>query len=63
MNLTYAELTKDYSKDYFDIATEKTIRLALLLIESVKNGAFEYDTADTDRLLYALRYAVNEIDI
>lgn len=61
--MNYKELTKDYSKDYFDIATEKTIRIALQLIESVKNGAFEYDTAGTDRLLYALRYAANEIDI
>lgn len=61
--MNYKELTKNYSKDYFDIATEKTLRLALLLVESVKNGCFEYDTADTDRLLYALKYAVNEIDI
>ena len=61
--MNYNELTKNYSKDYFDIATEKTIRLARLLIDSVKNGEFEYDTADTDRLLYALKYAVNEIDI
>jgi len=61
--MNYEELTKEYSNDYFDEATEKTLRLALQLIESVKNGSFEYDTADTDRLLYDLRYAVNEIDI
>jgi hypothetical protein len=61
--MNYKELTKDYSKDYFDIATEKTIRIALQLIESIEKGEFEYDTCDTDRLLYALRYAVNEIDI
>ena len=61
--MKYKTLIKHYSDDYFDIATEKTIRLALQLIESVKNGEFEYDTCDTDLLLYALRYAVNEIDI
>ena len=61
--MNYKELTKNYSDDYFDIATEKTLRLALQLIESVKNGDFEYDTCLTDRLLYDLRYAVNEINI
>ena len=61
--MNYKELTKNYSKDYFDIATEKTIRLALQLIKTIEKGEFEYDTCDTDRLLYALRYAVNEIDI
>ena len=61
--MNYKELTKNYSKDYFDIATEKTIRLALQLIKSIEKGEFEYDTCETDRLLYDLRYAVNEIDI
>ena len=61
--MNYKELTKEYSNDYFDEATEKTLKLALELIESVKNGSFEYDTHQTDQLLYALKYAVNEIDI
>lgn len=61
--MNYKELTKNYSDDYFDMATEKTIRLALQLIESVENGTFEYDTADTGMLLFDLRYAVNGIDI
>lgn len=61
--MNYKELTKEYSNDYFCEPMEKTLKLALQLIESVKNGAFEYDTADTDRLLWDLRYAVNEIDI
>ena len=61
--MDYEELTKEYADGYFDIPTEKTIRLVLQLIKSIEKGEFVYDTSDTDRLLYDLRYAVNEIDI
>lgn len=61
--MNYEKLTKNYSDDYFCEPMQKTLQLALILIESVKNGDFEYDTLFTDRLLWDLRYAVNEIDI
>lgn len=61
--MNYEELTKEYSNDYFCEPMKKTLKLALILIESIKNGDFEYDTCFSDRLLYDLRYAVNEIDI
>ena len=61
--MNYKELTKNYSDDYFCEPMKKTLQLALILIESVKDGDFEYDTCYTDRLLWDLRYAVNEIDI
>lgn len=61
--MKYTELTKHYSEDYFDVPTKRTIQQALLLIESIKNGSFEYDTYTTNNILTALKYAVNEIDI
>ena len=61
--MEYKELTKNYSDDYFCEPMQQTLTLALELIESVKNGSFEYDTHQTDTLLWFLKYAINKIDI
>ena len=63
MKLDYKNITKKYSNDYFDDSTEKLIKLSIQLINDLQTGDFEYDTANTDRLLYDIRYAVNDIDI
>ena len=63
MSLDYKNITKKYSNDYFCKNTERLIRLSIKLIKELQTGNFEYDTADTDRLLYDIRYAINKIDI
>jgi hypothetical protein len=57
------EITKMYADDYFDNATKETLQYALLFIESIAIGSFEYDTHSTDCLLSAFKQALNKVDI
>lgn len=59
----YKKLTKNYSSDYFSEAMQATIKCSLMLIDMIKTGEFEHDTLLTDRILYDLRYAINDVDI
>ena len=59
MSLDYKNITKKYSNDYFCKNTERLIRLSIKLIKELQTGNFEYDTADTDRLLYDIRNKQN----
>lgn len=56
-------ITRMYDKDYFDKATLQTIEYALIFLDSISTGRFEYDTYFTDNLLSAFKQAINEIDI
>lgn len=61
--MNYKKLTEKYAKDYFCEPMEQILKCALVLIESVKHGEFEYETYNTYNLLHILKNAVNEIDI
>ena len=61
--LTLKELTSKYSDDYFDDNMIEVLKYSLNLLQMVQKGSFEYDTFDADRTLYALRYAIDEVDI
>lgn len=61
--MNYKELTEKYSKDYFCEPMEQILKCALVLVESVKHGEFEYDTYNADYLLHILKSAVNKLDI
>lgn len=52
-----------YSKDYFDKPTKDLIKNCQKLLWLVETEEFEYDTAKTDSILWAIRNAVNKIDI
>ena len=56
-------MTKKYDKDYFDEHTMNLIEGCVMLIESIENGSFEYDTGDTDFILYLIRSSANKINI
>lgn len=59
----YKKVTKKYAKDYFDEHTEELIKDCIMLIYLLKKGAFEYDTAISDRLLWSIKHEVNKINI
>lgn len=52
-----------YSEDYFTAEEEALISNAEKLIKSIRNGTFEHDTSESDRILNNIKYFVNEIDI
>lgn len=52
-----------YADDYFDENTKSLIKNCKLLVELVKKGEFEWDTAQTDGLLWSIRKEINKVDI
>ena len=52
-----------YSEDYFTSEEKALINNAEKLVKSIRNGTFEHDTSESDRILNSIKYFINKIDI
>ena len=53
----------EYSDDYFSDEERQLIYACRDLVESIRSGEFEHDTALADNILWTIRFFVNKINI
>ena len=59
----FDKILQKYDEEYFDEHTKELIKACLVFIDMLKKGKFEYDTAETDYILWKIKNDVDRIDI